>query len=155
MTISIHTLATPIKHFDLERAGSRLRVIRKFEGDTRKDLSLKTGISTTRLNNLEGLHQKINETDFNAILKAYPYAANYLVKGEMFDFSQDTPYIKQLATVAAAMSKDIREQAAKASEILECEFWQAAISIPELRKAIKELLQKDLDEAIEKAKRGE
>lgn len=63
------------------KAGRRLAIIRKWAGLSRAGFGIETGISESRLYDLERLRQKIHDTDIESICKKYPELANFIACG--------------------------------------------------------------------------
>lgn len=63
------------------RAGERLAIVRHWLKFSRSDFQSETGISASRLFDLERLRQKVHDTDIQAVCSRYPEVAEFVASG--------------------------------------------------------------------------
>jgi len=141
-----------IKNFNIDRAGTRLRIIRTLLGLKRPEMAAQCGLSAERLRNLEDLKQKLNEDDLATITESWAFTTDYLLHGDPLRLDRDTPQIEAAINAALVSSPELFAQAAKIADILAIEPQGAALYIPEFRNVLHVQLKKLIQEATKKAK---
>ncbi|EAT13367.1 hypothetical protein HF888_07730 [Bermanella marisrubri] len=146
------TNAEMIKNFNIDRAGTRLRIIRKILGFNRPQFSAHVGITPDRLKNLEDLKQKLNETDILAVTTSWPFLADYLTHKEGIRLDPSSEYIHALASNLLLKQIDLLAKAQEVQKISDCDLVRSALVIPQFRDLLKKELKAKLASATQEAK---
>jgi transcriptional regulator with XRE-family HTH domain len=142
-----------IEKFNIERAGTRLRIIRTMTGTTRPQLCKALGFHTDRLRNLETHKQKLNEDDIEALARYWPLFSDYIMTGGAIRLDPSKELIQDKAS---KLLLEHPEQLATAQAIKNTagiDLVRAALTLPAFRKAIKAELKKLINEATKKARK--
>jgi transcriptional regulator with XRE-family HTH domain len=142
-----------IEKFNIERAGTRLRIVRILTGTTRPQLCDALGFTSDRLRNLETHKQKLNEEDFEAISMLWPIYSDYIIKSGHVRLDPTNETIKQIASAKLLEDPERLKEAQAIKNVSGIDLVRCALIIPAFRKLMCTELNKMISEATKKARK--
>jgi transcriptional regulator with XRE-family HTH domain len=138
-------------NFDIERAGTRLRIARYIMNISRPELCSKLGMKPERLRSLEGLRQKMNEIDIRQISTLWPILTDFITTNGPIRLDPSDKLIISLVSNYLLSNDDKLEQSQKIKDIAGIDTVRAALTLPTVRKAVHQDLAKIVNQAMKDA----
>ncbi len=137
--------------FDIKRAGTRVRIVRHATSQSRAQLCKAINISPHRLRNLEGLRQKLNEEDFQALQSHWPIFIDFIISDQKIRLDPSNDYIREKVSAVLLEHPDKLAEAQTIKEIAGIDLVRAALTLPNFRKIIHKSLDKIMNLATRDA----
>lgn len=127
-----------------ERAGIRLKKLRIALGfSKRPEFAREIGLTQGRLNNVENLNMRMNEVDFEAIGRRYPWALEYVAVGGDLVIPDDVDAPVKVISDAAE-----KTAAAAPVSLDPAELMKAMTTDPEMKAAFQKMMVEILQQGL-------